>query len=169
MQLAIQVAGALAAGGLMLILVRQAGLRGRGAVGAVAVVPVVAACLLAVPLYREQISELLDARKANAALTARDVRLGNGIGISADVAFLAWAKGHLANEETFGLVIENTEDPGSLQQWVLFQLAPHVAVEPPAAGDWVIFYDVNPEEYAGRAGLDVYGTGFAISRSRRGG
>lgn len=165
MQLAIQVAGALAAGGLALIFVRQVGIRGRQAVGAVAVVPVVAACLLALPIYREQISELLDAHEANAKLTARDVRLGNGIGINADVDFLAWAGGHLADEETFGFVIKDTEDAGSLQQWALFQLAPHVAVEP-AAGDWVVFYDVNPEEYAGLAEVDVYRPGFAIARSR---
>ena len=118
------------------------------------------------PIYREQISELLDAHGANATITARDVRLGNGIGINADVDFLAWAKRHLADEETFGVVIENSEEAGSLQQWALFQLAPHVAVEPPAAGDWVVFYDVNPEEYAGLAELDVYKPGFAIARSR---
>ncbi len=166
MRLAIQVTGALAAGSLVLIFVRQAGLKGRRAVGAVAVVPVVAACLLALPIYRDQISELLDAHEANAKLTARDVRLGNGIGINADVDFLAWAGRHLADEETFGFVINDSEDAGSLQQWALFQLAPHVAVEPAGAGDWVVFYEVNPKEYAGLAELDVYRPGFAIARSR---
>ena len=102
-------------------------------------------------------------------LTARDARLGNGIGINADVDFLAWAKRHLADEETFGFVIGNSEEAGSLQQWALFQLAPHLAVEPPTAGDWVVFYDVNPDEYSRLAELDVYGPGFAIARNRHAG
>jgi len=167
MQLAIQVAGALAAGGLTLILVRQVVPRGRRAVGAVALVPVATACLVAAPVYRDQIGELLDQREANSTLTARDVRLGNGIGIDADVDFLGWAKGRLAAGETFGLVVENSEDPGSLEQWAFFQLAPYVAAEPSVA-DWVIFYDVDPEEYAGLGELDVYRPGFAIARSRLG-
>ena len=165
MQLAIQVAGALAAGGLVLILVRQAGLRGRDSVGAVAVVPVVAACLLALPIYREQISELLDMRKANAALTTQSVTLGNGEGINADVDFLAWAKGHLSDHETFGFVIKDSEDAGSLEQWALFQMAPYVAVEPSEA-DWIVLYDVDPAEYAEFGETDIYQPGFAIMRNR---
>jgi len=165
MRLAIQVAATLAAGGLVVIAMRRVGLRGKRAVGAVAMVPVITACLLALPTYREQINELLDAHEANATLTARDVRLGNGIGINADVDFLAWAKRHLGDEETFGFVIGSSDEAGSLEQWALFQLAPHVAVEPPASGDWLVFYDVNPDEYVGHADLDVYKPGFAIARS----
>lgn len=166
MRLAIQVAAALAAGGLVLIAMRHAGLRGKRAVGAVAVVPVIAACLLALPIYREQVSELLDLHRENAKLTARDVRLGNGIGIDADVDFLAWAKKRLGDEEKFGFAIENTEEAGSVQQWAFFQLSPHVAVEPPSAANWIVFYDVNPEDYARLDELSVYKPGFAIARSR---
>lgn len=166
MRLAIQVAAALAAGGLVLIAMRRAGLSRKRAVGAVAVVPVIAACLLALPIYREQFSELLDLHRENAKLNARDVRLGNGIGINADVDFLAWAKRRLGEEDTFGFAIENTQEAGSVQQWALFQLAPHVAVEPPSAANWIVFYDVNPEDYARLAGLSVYKPGFAIARSR---
>jgi hypothetical protein len=166
MQLAIQVAAALAAGGLVLLAMRYAGLKGKRAVGAIALIPMVASCLLALPVYREQLSELLDSHKENARLTARDVRLGNGIGINADVDFLAWAKRRLGDEETFGFAIENTQEAGSVQQWALFQLAPHVAVEPPSAANWIVFYDVNPEDYARLAGLSVYKPGFAIARSR---
>lgn len=166
MRLAIQVAAVLAAGGLVLIAMRHVGLRGKQAVGAVAVVPVIAACLLALPIYREQLSELLDLHRENPKLTVRDVQYGNGIGIDADVDFLAWAKRRLGDEEKFGFAIENTQEAGSVQQWAFFQLAPHVAVEPPSAANWIVFYDVNPEDYARLAGLSVYKPGFAIARSR---
>ena len=168
MQLAIQVAAALVAGGLVLILVRQAGLQGRAAIAAIAVVPVVAASLLALPIYRGQINEFLDAREANAALTTRDVTLGNGIGINADVDFLAWAKSHLSDHETFGFVIRESEDAGSLEQWALFQMAPHVAVEPSEA-EWIVFYDVDSTEYAKFGEPDIYKPGFAIMRNRHAG
>lgn len=166
MRLAIQVAAALVAGGLVFIAMRRAGLSGKRAVGAIAVVPAIAACLLALPIYREQLGELLDLHKENANLSARDVRVGDGIGIHADVDFLAWAKRHLGDEEKFGFAIENTQEAGSVQQWAFFQLAPHVAVEPPSAANWIVFYDVNPQDYARLAGLSVYKPGFAIARSR---
>lgn len=167
MQLASQVAGALAAGALVLVLARQAGARGRQALGTVAIVPVAVAGLLALPSLRDATVSLLDQRKANAALTTGQAQLQGGLGLGVDVAFLGWAGGHFAAGETFHLVVGDSADAATVTQWGLFQLAPHLAVEQPSAANWLVFYDASPAGYpAGMLDdLEVYSPGFAVARN----
>jgi hypothetical protein len=168
MKLAIQVAGALAAGGLAVLLARQAGLRGRQAAGAVAIVPVVVAAALAFPTLRDATNLLLDQRDADAALSSEQAQLQAGISVNVNVAFLGWAGSHFGEGESFYLVVKPSADTGGyVSQWGPFQLAPHLESESPSTADWLVFYDTSPARYRGAdpSDLDVYSPGFAVVRN----
>lgn len=167
MQLASQVAGALVAGALVLVLARQTGARGQRAVGAIAIVPVAIAGMLALPNLRDATVSLLDQRKANAALTAEQAQLQGGLGLGVDVAFLGWAGGHFAEGDTFHLVVGDSSKTPTVTQWALFQLAPHLAMEQPTVADWLVFYDAGPAGYPAKMldDLDIYSPGFAVARN----
>lgn len=166
MQLASQVAGALVAGGLVLLLVRQVGLRDKRAFGAIVIVPVAAACILALPALHQAGSRLLDQRDVNADLSAEQARLAAGTSLGVNVAFLGWAGNHFAAGDTFHLAVGDSVDAETVTQWSLFQLAPHLAKERPADADWLVFYDTSAE---GRGGLcqdaETYAPGFAVVRN----
>ncbi len=188
MRLLSQVVGALGAGALVLLVARQAGADRRRAAGAVAIVPIAVAAVLALPALRDGAATLLDQRQANASLTKEEAQLQPGVSVGVDVAFLEWVKGQLPEDDTFHLVIgaapgeERVGGVGTRQatilQWSLFQLAPNLAVEQspkardvrPGEGlnaDWLVFYESDPAAYpAGPLGeVSTYAPGFAIARS----
>lgn len=185
MRLVSEIVGALGAGALVLIVARQVGIRAQRAVGAVALVPVAVAALLAVPTLRDGAVRLLDQRKL---LTAEEAQLQPGTDLGMNVAFLAWVETHFAKEDTFHLEIGRIPNEvyvagvgvrqAAILQWGLFQLAPHLAVEQsPAArdlkagegrkADWLVFYESSPADYPAGRLTDVmtYAPGFAIARN----
>jgi hypothetical protein len=157
----------LMAGGLAVVLARQAGVRGRMSFAAVAVVPVVVACVLALPAVRDSFRSLGDQRKAGEALSRDDARVRGGAALGVDVGFLGWAHDRLGPGDTFYLVIGESASAEAVRQWGLYQLAPNLAVDAPRDADWVVLY-------GGRAGrgypadkferAQVYKPGFAIAR-----
>jgi hypothetical protein len=167
MQLVSQVAGALVAGALVFVLARQVGARNHQAIGAIAIVPIAIAGLLALPNLRDATVSLLDQRKVNAALTAEQAQLQGGVWLGVDVAFLGWAGAHFGEGDTFHLVVGDSANTPEVQQWALFQLGPHLAVEQPTAADWLVFYDSSPTGYpAGMLDdLEIYAPGFAVARN----
>lgn len=171
MSLLSQVAGALAAGALIFVLARQAGVRGKQAVGAVALVPIAVAALLAVPSLRDAAASLLDQREVNAGLTVDQAQVQGGVAVGVDVAFVGWAGGHLAEGEDFHLIVgdgDSDVDPTAVVQWTLFQLAPHLEAVEPDQADWLIFYNSEPALYrpSELRKLDVNSPGFAVARNR---
>jgi len=164
MSLLSQVAGALLAGALIFALGRQAGAQSKRAVGAVALIPVTVAIVLALPSLRDATANLLDLHRINASLTAEDAQLQGGSSAGVDVAFISWAKGHLAAGDTFYL---ETEDPNAtaITQWALFQLAPHLEVAESSKADWLIFYNSSRtlDRLDSSRALDIYSSGFAIA------
>lgn len=173
-----ELVGALGAGALVFLVVRHLGIETRRAFGAVALVPVSVAVLLAMPALHDAAAELLHQRKVNAPLSDAEAQLAPGAAAGINVAFLGWAKDRMAGEETFHMevgvapgeaVLEGVgEREGLILQWGLFQLAPHLEVEASQA-DWIVFYESDPAEYAGGSLGEVmtYAPGFAIARNKR--
>jgi hypothetical protein len=168
-QLLSQVAGALLAGTLVLVFTHRCGLRPRQAVGSVAVVPIAVACLLALPGLHDAIVGLLDQRSASLPLSREEKELRAGAAEGMNVAFLAWAKAQLPDEQTFYPVVGKaaSEKPITMQ-WLLFQLGPHLAVDDPSEADWLVFYESNPAQYRSvpLTHTMIYGPGFALARNQ---
>lgn len=188
MRLLSQVVGALGAGALVFLIARQLGATVRGALCAVAIVPVAVAGLLAVPTLRDDAVVLLDQRKENAPLTSAEAQLQPGSRLGLNVEFLAWAREQLSEGDTFHLTIGEFPDEtyvagvgvrqAAILQWSLFQLAPHLAVEQspkardlePGEGrnaDWLVFYESDPAAYPGGPLGEVvsFAPNFAIART----
>lgn len=188
MRLSSEVLGALFAGALVFLVARQAGLKPRGAVCAVAIVPIAVAALLALPALRDGVQSFRDSHRDNAPLSAEEAQLKPGSSIGMDVAFLSWVDEQLPEGDTFHLQIGEipeevfVDDVGLRQaailQWSLFQLAPHLAVEQspkahdlePGEGreaDWFVFYEVDPAGYSAvPLGEPItYAPNFAIARN----
>jgi len=180
---------ALGAGAVALVVARRLGLEAHRAVGAVALVPVVAAVLFAAPALHDGVTRLVDEREENAPLTAYQAQVWPGSEIGMAVDFLAWVETQFAEGDTFHLKIGRI--PGeayvagvgvrqaAILQWSLFQLGPHLAVEQsptandvePGEGlnaDWLVFYESEPEGYGpGTLGeVRTYAPGFGIARIR---
>jgi hypothetical protein len=183
-----QVLGALSAGFLIFAVARQAGIASKRAVSAVAVVPLVAAGLLALPALRDGAESLLDQRKENAGLTGAAAQYQAGMELGIAVPFLEWVAERIPEGDTFHLEIgvapEETYVAGvgarqaAILQWTLFQLAPRLAVEQSAKArdlkpgegrnaDWFVFYEAHPSEFPDiRFGQPtVYAPGFMIARN----
>lgn len=191
MRLVSEVLGALAAGALVLVIARQFVPTVQGGVGAVVLVPLIVAALVATPALEEAAKTLLDQRRENSPLTAEEARLKPGSSIGMNVAFFAWAQSHFAEDDTFHMEIGRIPDEvyvgdvgvrqAAILQWGLFQLAPHLAVEQsPLArdvragegrrADWIVFYEKDPRDYpAGLTDVITYAPEFAIARSRHAG
>jgi hypothetical protein len=144
MPLAMQVLGMLLAGALAVVLARQAGLDGRRSVGAIAAVPVVVSCVVAVPGLHAAFEDLDTQRRNGSVLTADQARVRGGVSMSLDVAFLDWAGVQIGPGETFHLVIGDGVPTESIRHWALYQLAPNLAVERPESADWVVVYGAAP-------------------------
>ncbi len=86
-----------------------------------------------------------------------------------NVAFLAWAKAQIPDEQTFYPVVGKTasEQPITMQ-WLLFQLGPHLAVDNPDEADWLVFYESDPARYRSVPLIHtmIYGPGFALARNQ---
>jgi hypothetical protein len=138
-------------------------------VGSIAVIPVAVASLLALPNLYDATVSLLDQRKSNAVLTAEQAQLQGGVAQGVDVAFLTWVRGHFAGGDTFYLITRKSTAEQAIIQWGLFQLAPHLETERPAAANWLVFYESSPTRYSfGRLhNLEVYTPGFAVERNGR--
>jgi hypothetical protein len=168
MLLASQVAGALAAGLIVVILARSCGLSARRAIATVAVISISVAALLSVPNLRTAVAAFVHQREENSALTAAQKSLQAGTLAEVDVDFLGWARERLPPEESFQLIVGHPARTALVPQWALFQLMPNLAVAAAEPGDWVVFYDVAPARYStpGYYDLEVYAPGFAIARYR---
>ncbi len=183
-----QVTVALGAGALALVVARKAGLSPRRAIGAIAIVPIAIASLLAIPNLSDDAASLLDSREEYATLTSAEAQVEPGVTLGINAAFLAWVEEQLAAEDTFhetiGVIPEELYVAGvgvrqaAILQWSLFQLAPHLAVEQsdmardlqPDEGrraDWIVFYESDPAVYPGVPLSEVrtYAPGFAIGRT----
>lgn len=175
MRLLSELVGALGAGALVIVVARQLGAGARRSFGAVALVAVAVASVLAVPALRDDVANLLHQREVNAPLTDEEAQLQPGIAAGMNVAFLGWARAHLPDEDTFQMVVGPAPGETYLEgvgiregltlQWGLFQLAPHLAVE--ENPDWIVFYESSPAEYSSGKLRDVktFAPGFAIARS----
>lgn len=192
MQLLSQVLGGLGAGLLVLIAARQVGIDARRAVGAIALVPIAVAGLLAPPAIRDGVKDFRDRHRVNAALTAEQAEQQPGVSVGVDVAFLAWAQDRIPDGDTFHLVIGKSSDEevvagvgtrqATILQWSLFQLAPHLAIEQSdkardlrlgegRSADWIVFYEFEPADYRGVSlgEVDFYAPGFAVGKVERAG
>lgn len=188
MPLLIEILGALLAGALIVVVARELGLESRRAYGAVALVAVAVATVLALPSLRSDISELLDQRKENAGLSKLEANVKQGNLYGLNTGFLTWVAERIPEDETFTLEIgsvpgeEMVEGGGILQgtifSWSSFQLTPRLLVQesvgsdgkvvtvegPPA--DWIVFYQKEPGEYAGALGKVIdFEPNFAIARA----
>jgi hypothetical protein len=171
-----ELVGALGAGALVILVARQVGAESRHAFGAVALVPMVVAAVLAVPSLRNDAADLLHQREVNSPISDEEARLEPGVAAGMNVGFLAWAREHMAADDTFHMVVGPAPDETYLQgvgireglvlQWGLFQLAPHLEVEAEDA-DWIVFYETSPADYPPRKLGEViaYAPDFAIARN----
>jgi hypothetical protein len=183
-----EVVGALGAGALVFVIARQTGISSRRAFGAIALVPVSVAVLLAMPALNDGRAELSNERRENDSLTAEEAQVitGHETGISTE--FFSWVGEHLAGDDTFHLEVGRIPDEvfvkgvgvrqAAILQWGLYQLAPNLAFEQspkardlkPGEGrhaDWLVFYESSPAKYPGPLGKVItYAPDFAIARSR---
>lgn len=188
MRLLSEVVGALGAGALVFFAARQAGATAPQAWGALALVPVAVAVLVAVPALNADRSILLDRRAENIDLTAGEAQLKTGAEAGISTEFFAWAQERFSEGDTFHLVVGRVPDEvhvagvgvrqAAILQWGLYQLAPNLAVEQspqardvePGEGreaDWIVFYDSSPARYPGPHGKVItYAPRFAIARNR---
>jgi hypothetical protein len=171
MQLLVQVVGAVAAGLLVWALARSGGLRGRRAVGTVAVIAIVAAALLAPPNLRSAISHFTQQRDFNDSLSTEEKLLQPGAAIESNAGFFTWTKERISPGEDFQIVVGHIAKNPLLFQWAYFELEPRVAVEPASYGGWVVLYDVDPARYENShyRDVEIYEPGYAIARSNVGG
>jgi hypothetical protein len=182
-----EIVGALCAGALIFVVARQLGLASPRAFGAVALVAVAVATVLAVPTLRDDISELLHQRKEFVGLSKAEANVKQGDLYGLNTGFLSWVEEQIGEDETFALEIgtvpgEETFEGGGILQgtifsWSTFQLTPRLlvdeAVSPDgkvvprkgAPADWIVFYQKEPSEYAGSLGKVIrYEPNFAIAR-----
>jgi hypothetical protein len=172
---------------LVLVVSLQLGLERRRAFGAVALVVISVAMVLAAPKFRDDINALRTQHGQYAVLSPAEAQDQGGIVQGVDVEFLGWAREHMMEGETFHLEIGST--PGEEQfggsgvkqqatfAWASYQLAPHLAVEQSATlqdveegegkdADWIVFYEMDPKEYSGHLGkVLTYAPKFAIART----
>ena len=175
----------------MFIVARQCGVESRRAFGAVALVAVSVAAVLAVPKLRDDISALLAQRREYAGLSSAEAQVKGGSDLGIDVAFLSWVHEHLGEGETFHLEIgrvpgeEEFVGTGVTQAttfaWATFQLGPNLTVEQSASArdlvpgegrnaDWIVFYGMSPKDFPEPLGKVItYAPNFAIARTRRAG
>lgn len=191
MRLLIDVLGALFAGALIVVFVRRLGVEVRRAYGAVALIAVSVATVVAIPTLRQDASSLLHQRSEYAGMSAQEAQVRGGANLGVDVAFLGWVHEHLGEGETFHLEIGKVEGEeefvgtGVTQAttfaWATFQLAPNLSVEQsssatdiePGEGesaDWIVFYGMDPSEYPGKLGkIITYEPNFAMARTANAG
>jgi hypothetical protein len=182
-----EVLGALAAGALVFLIARQAGISGPRAYAAVAVVPLAVAAVLVLPLLNADRNELEERHRENAAVLPAEAQVKPGAEAGFAVNFFAWAAERIAEDETFHMEVGRVPDEvfvdevgvrqGAILQWGMYQLAPRLAVEQspqardiePGEGgsaDWLVFYEYEPKRYPGPLGeVLTYAPGFAIARS----
>lgn len=165
MPLVVQAAGLLVAGALVFLMARQAGAPTRRSFAAVAVVPVVVTGMLIAPNLRNSIDSMRANRAAGKGISDQQARTIGGAGIGLDVEFLDWVSERLGDGDTFHIVAGGSQDPGAVDQWATFQLAPNLATDR-ATADWLVFYDrAAPNRPTdGVAAPIVYAPGFEIVR-----
>jgi hypothetical protein len=182
-----EILGALVAGALIFIVARELGAEHRRAFGAVSLVAISVAAVLAIPNLRDDVSALLHQRKEFVGLSKAEANVKQGDLYGLNTGFLSWAEERIGEDETFALEIgtvpgeETLEGGGILQgtifSWSTFQFTPRLLVQesvgpdgevvtqegPPA--DWIVFYQKEPSEYAGTLGKVIsYEPNFAIAR-----
>lgn len=189
MRLLGEVLVALGIGAAVFVVARRVGMGAQRALGAVVLVPIAIAIVLAAPTFRDDLTSLRDQRREYAPLSRyqAEVRPGSEMGFAVD--FLAWVKAQFAPEDTFHIEVGRVPDEtdvagvgvrqGAIMQWSLFQLAPHLAVEQSAKArdlkpgeghnaDWFVFYESEPTELPALRFSDAmtYAPGFSIARAR---
>jgi hypothetical protein len=182
--LALEIVATLVAGALIFAVGRELGLDSRRAFGAISLVAVAVGAVLALPTLRDDVSALLDQRKAYAGMSEAEAQVRGGANLGVNVAFLEWANGQMGEGETFHLEIgtvpgeEQFEGAGVNQAtnfaWATYQLGSHPLVEQssnlsePGIGknaDWIVFYGMEPDEYEGKLGqVRTFEPNFAIAR-----
>jgi hypothetical protein len=185
--LATEILGALVAGALIVVVARELGLESRRAFGAVSLVALSVAAVLAVPGLRNDVSALLNQRSEYAGMSQAEAQVRGGADLGINVGFLGWVHEQMKEGETFRLEIgavpgeELFEGAGVNQAtnfaWATYQLAPNLLVGQSSSiaemesgeaqsPDWIVFYGKNPEEYEGKLGeVLTYEPGFAIART----
>lgn len=166
MLLLVQVLGVLLAGLFVWLLARGGELRGRAAAATVAVIVVIVALLLIPPQLRSSISRFVDLRDYADGISAEGGRELPGTTVQADTGFIDWAGEHIGEDEPFQLVVGHFQVNSLIFQWALFRLEPREGILQPAAGGWVVFYDVPPSRYRRPhfREVQVYKPGYAIAR-----
>ena len=140
MTLLVQLAGALAAGLVLIVILRQFA---PVPIAAVVVIPVALALIQGPPNLRQALGGFGDVRKEFRPLSAADAAVRGGAPF-ANVDFLAWAGRRIGPQDRFHLIISERTAQLGAAQWAKYQLAPRLAVERPEEADWIVFYDRGP-------------------------
>jgi hypothetical protein len=102
--------------------------------------------------------------KAQRALTTAQANMAGGQAIGVNAPFVEWTVRQASSRDNFYLV---GQDP-TVIQWLSYRMLPHLAVERPQKGTWLVFYGQTPRQ-AGykRAQLDdvrTFAPGFEMAR-----
>jgi hypothetical protein len=108
---------------------------------------------------------LIDAHDANARFNQFEARNGGGVIARADLDFLSWAGAHLPKGA--GVYLEcglPTQCLRGRNEWITYQLLPHLFVASPRQADYVLFYYVDPHQAAYARGWRIlrYGSRQAL-------
>jgi hypothetical protein len=172
MSLVAEIIGVLAAGtAIALFLGRSASSRPRASAG-VAVAVVAVASLLFFENGWSMISAYPAATNADQGIPkAVAETLAGG---STNIGFLAWARSEMVSagqRPSFMLIPETVRHDALIYQWSTYQLVPAFETEDPARADWLVFYDVDPQnvpyDRARFTRLSVYSPGFAVAERTR--
>lgn len=145
MTLLFQVAGALAAGGVLVALARQFLPMARGAVPVVVAIPLVLGAVVALPNLQVATQGFYEQRNDNRRLSERDAAVRGGVVGGVNVDFLEWVRRRLESGDTFQLLVGREAAHPTAYQWGTFQLAPHLAVDRSQEADWIVLYDRAPD------------------------
>ena len=92
---------------------------------------------------------LIDAHDANARMSELQARNAGGVIARADEGFLSWAAVHIPKGARVYLECGlPTQCLRGRNEWITYQLLPHLFVPSPRAADYVLFYYVDPRRFA---------------------
>jgi hypothetical protein len=108
---------------------------------------------------------LIDTHDANAHLSQYEADVAGGEAVHADRDFLNWAAGRIPDGARLYLECGlPSRCLNGQNEWITYQLQPHVFVPSPRAADYVVFYAVDPRRFAYARGWRIrrYGSRGAV-------
>ena len=110
-----------------------------------------------------------DARAHNSAVRGDAAAVAGGTSLGVDVTFIDWARRRIPGEDTYYVMPRGIAGPSDVYQWLTYQMFPHLSAESPEDADWLIFYDVEPDDALDRTEFkpaQTFAPRFAIARRR---